>query len=422
MRKFKRVLIANRGEIAIRIIRAVQELGMKAICIYCEEDKLSLFRNKADEAYLIKGTNSPTDAYLNIEAIIELAKAKNIDAIHPGYGFLSENPIFAAECEKAGIKFIGPNSKVIELLGNKVNAKNAAIEAGVSVLDGVKVDNVEEAKEISGKIGYPVIIKASAGGGGRGMRVCEREEDLKGQFESAVREAKKAFNNGEVFIEKYVRSPRHVEAQILADEYGHIVHLYERDCSIQRRHQKIIEFSPSQSITEETRKAICEESVNLAKHVGYTNAGTVEFLVDENEKHYFMEVNPRIQVEHTVTELVTNVDLVQAQILIAQGYKLSDSEINIKSQDDIKMSGAAIECRVTTENVLNNFMPDTGKISVYKTGAGPGVRLDGGNGFAGSEITPYFDSLLVKTTTYARDFDKVRQPHTQEILTKQEKK
>lgn len=408
MKNFKRVLIANRGEIAIRIIRAVQELGMKAICIYCEEDKLSLFRSKADEAYLIKGTNSPTDAYLNIEAIIELAKAKNIDAIHPGYGFLSENPEFAAECEKAGIKFIGPNSKVIELLGNKVNAKNAAIEAGVSVLDGIKVDTVEEAKDISAKIGYPVIIKASAGGGGRGMRVCEREEDLKGQFESAVREAKKAFNNGEVFIEKYVRSPRHVEAQILADEYGHIVHLFERDCSIQRRHQKIIEFSPSQSITEETRRAICEESVNLAKHVGYTNAGTVEFLVDENEKHYFMEVNPRIQVEHTVTELVTNVDLVQAQILIAEGYKLTDKEINIQSQDDIKMSGAAIECRVTTENVLNNFMPDTGRITIYKTGAGPGVRLDGGNGFAGSEITPYFDSLLVKTTTYARDFDKAR--------------
>ena len=210
MKNFKRVLIANRGEIAIRIIRAVQELGMKAICIYCEEDKLSLFRSKADEAYLIKGTNSPTDAYLNIEAIIELAKAKNIDAIHPGYGFLSENPEFAAECEKAGIKFIGPNSKVIELLGNKVNAKNAAIEAGVSVLDGIKVDTVEEAKDISAKIGYPVIIKASAGGGGRGMRVCEREEDLKGQFESAVREAKKAFNNGEVFIEKYFRSTRHV--------------------------------------------------------------------------------------------------------------------------------------------------------------------------------------------------------------------
>lgn len=408
MKKFKRVLIANRGEIAIRIIRAVQELGMKAICIYCEEDKLSLFRSKADEAYLIKGINSPTDAYLNIEAIIELAKAKNIDAIHPGYGFLSENPIFAAECEKAGIKFIGPSSDVIELLGNKVNAKEAAIEAGVSVLDGVKVETVEEAKEISSKIGYPVIIKASAGGGGRGMRVCEREDDLRNQFESAVREAKKAFNNGEVFIEKYVRAPRHVEAQILADEYGHIVHLFERDCSIQRRHQKIIEFSPSQSISEETRKAICEESVNLAKHVGYTNAGTVEFLVDENEKHYFMEVNPRIQVEHTVTELVTNVDLVQAQILIAEGYKLTDEEINIKSQEDIKMSGAAIECRVTTENVLNNFMPDTGKIDVYKTGSGPGVRLDGGNGFVGSEITPYFDSLLVKTTTYARDFDKAR--------------
>lgn len=408
MKQFKRVLIANRGEIAIRIIRAVQELGMKAVCIYCEEDRLSLYRTKADEAYLIKGVNTPTDAYLNIEAIVELAKAKNIDAIHPGYGFLSENPQFARQCERAGIKFIGPSSRVIELLGNKVNAKNAAIEAGVSVLDGVKVDNVEQARDISEKIGYPVIIKASAGGGGRGMRVCEKPSELKSQFESAVREAKKAFGNGEVFIEKYVTAPRHVEAQILADEYGNTVHLYERDCSIQRRHQKIIEFSPSQSISEETRKAICEESVALAKHVGYTNAGTVEFLVDENENHYFMEVNPRIQVEHTVTELVTNVDLVQAQILIAEGYRLSDSEINIKSQDDIKLSGAAIECRVTTENVHNNFMPDTGRIDVYKTGAGPGVRLDGGNGFAGSEITPYFDSLLVKTTTYARDFDKAR--------------
>ena len=408
MKEFKRVLIANRGEIAIRITRAVQELGMKAICIFCEEDRLSLFRSKADEAYLIKGGDAPTDAYLNIEGIIELAKAKNIDAIHPGYGFLSENPDFAAACENAGIKFIGPTSDVIRLLGNKVNAKNAAIEAGVSVLDGIKVDTVEEARKISGEIGYPVIIKASAGGGGRGMRVCEREEELKSQFESAVREAKKAFKNGEVFIEKYVRAPRHVEAQILADEHGNTVHLYERDCSIQRRHQKIIEFSPSQSISEETRKAICQQSVDLAKHVGYTNAGTVEFLVDENEKHYFMEVNPRIQVEHTVTELVTNVDLVQAQILIAEGYKLSDDEINIKSQEDITVNGTAIECRVTTENVQNNFMPDTGVINVYKTGSGPGVRLDGGNGFTGSEITPYFDSLLVKTTTYARDFDKAR--------------
>lgn len=408
MKKFKRILIANRGEIAIRIMRAVQELGMKAICIYCEEDKLSLFRSKADEAYLIEGINAPTDAYLNIEAIIELAKAKDIDAIHPGYGFLSENPVFAKECEKAGIKFIGPNSKVIELLGNKVNAKEAAKASGVSVLEGRKVETAEEASKIAEEVGYPVIIKASAGGGGRGMRVCEKPGEIKNQFEAAVREAVKAFGNGEVFIEKFVRSPRHVEVQILADEQGNTVHLYDRDCSIQRRHQKIIEFSPCQSIKEETRKAMCDEAVALAKHVGYANAGTVEFLVDENEKHYFMEVNPRIQVEHTVTELITNVDLVQAQILIAEGISLDDSEIGITKQEDIVINGAAIECRVTTENVLNNFLPDTGRIDVYKTGSGPGVRLDGGNGFTGSVITPYFDSLLVKTTTYARDFEKAR--------------
>ncbi len=408
MKEFKRVLIANRGEIAIRIMRAVQELGMKAISIYCEEDNLSLFRSKADEAYLIKGINAPTDAYLNIEQIIKLAKEKNIDAIHPGYGFLSENASFARECEKAGIKFIGPDADVIDKLGNKVNAKEMAIAAGVSVTRGRKVNTPSEALTVSEEIGFPVIIKASAGGGGRGMRVCEKIEEVESNFEACVREAVKAFGDGEVFIEKYIKNPRHVEVQILGDEHGNIVHLFERDCSIQRRHQKLIEFSPCLSISEETREKICNDAVKIARHVGYYNAGTVEFLVDYNGDHYFMEVNPRIQVEHTVTELVCNLDLVQSQILIAEGKKLSDPSIGISSQNDITMRGCAIECRVTTENVENNFMPDTGRIDVYKTGSGPGIRLDGGNGFTGAVISPYFDSLLVKTTAYDRDFERAR--------------
>ncbi len=408
MKEFKRILIANRGEIAIRITRAVQELGMKAIGIYCEEDKLSLFRTKADEAYLIKAINSPTDAYLNIEAIIDTALARNVDAIHPGYGFLAENAVFARLCNDAGIKFIGPSPEVIDLLGNKVNAKQAAIAAGVRVIEGAKISTIQDAIDVSSKIGYPVMIKAAAGGGGRGMRVCERAEDIPELFEAAVREAIKAFGDGEVFIEKYIKTPRHVEVQILGDEHGNIVHLFERDCSIQRRHQKIIEFSPCQSITEETRQAICSDALKIARHVGYTNAGTVEFLLDQDSNHYFIEVNPRIQVEHTVTELICGIDIVQSQILIAEGKPLSDPDIGIRSQEDITFRGAAIECRITTENVMNNFLPDTGKIDVYKTGSGPGVRLDGGNGSTGAVISPYFDSLLVKTTTYDRTFDKAR--------------
>lgn len=408
MKEFKRILIANRGEIAIRVIRAVQELGMKAVSIYCEEDKLSLFRGKADEAYLIKSINTPTDSYLNIEAIIDIALSRNIDAIHPGYGFLAENHIFAKVCNDAGIKFIGPSPEVIDLLGNKVNAKLAAINAGVPVIEGARTSSVSDALEAAEKIGYPVMIKAAAGGGGRGMRICEKASEMHELFEAAAREAVKAFGDGEVFIEKYIRSPRHVEVQILGDEHGNIVHLYERDCSIQRRHQKVIEFSPCMSITEDIRQSICADALKIAKHVGYTNAGTVEFLLDSSNEHYFIEVNPRIQVEHTVTELVSGIDLVQSQILIAQGHKLSDGEIGISSQKDITFRGAAIECRITTENVMNNFMPDTGKIDVYKTGSGPGVRLDGGNGFTGATISPYFDSLLVKTTTYDRTFDKAR--------------
>ncbi|MBE6038727.1 MAG: pyruvate carboxylase [Anaerofustis stercorihominis] len=408
MKEFKKVLIANRGEIAIRIIRAVQELGMKAVAVYCEEDKLSLFRSKADEAYLIKSKNTPTDAYLNMEAILDVALSRGCDAIHPGYGFLAENARFAEICANAGIEFIGPSAEVIDLLGNKVNAKNAAIEAGVQVIDGQRVDSSEEAIDVCRRIGYPVMIKAAAGGGGRGMRICEKEEDLKELFDSAVREATKAFGDGEVFIEKYISSPRHVEVQILGDKYGNIVHLYERDCSIQRRHQKIIEITPCLSIDEETRKELCEDALKVMRHVGYTNAGTVEFLLDEKGNHYFIEVNPRIQVEHTITEVATGIDIVQAQIQIAEGHRLSDPEIGIESQEDIIHSCAAIECRITTENVKNNFLPDTGKIEVYKTGGGTGVRLDGGNGFTGSVITPYFDSLLVKMTTYDRTFERAR--------------
>ena len=407
--EFDRILVANRGEIAIRIIRAIQEMGKTAVAVYCEEDKLSLFRSKADEAYLIKSTDTPTDAYLNKTAILELASQKKIDAIHPGYGFLAENPDFARMCEERGIKFIGPSWEVIDLLGNKVKAKEAAVAAGVPVIRGASVETVEDAVRVSEEVGYPVMIKAAMGGGGRGMRICDSADEMPELFESAVREAQKAFGDGTVFIEKYIRNPRHIEVQLLGDEYGNIIHLYERDCSIQRRHQKILEFTPSQSIDESKRQQLCADALKIARYVGYKSAGTVEFLLDENDDHYFIEVNPRIQVEHTITELACGIDIVESQIYIAEGYALSSEEIGVRNQDDIKFRGAAIECRITTENVKNNFLPDTGKIEVYKTSGGPGVRLDGGAGFTGSVISPYFDSLLVKASTYDRTFDKARQ-------------
>lgn len=407
--KFNRILVANRGEIAIRVIRAIQEMGKTAVAVYCEDDNLSLFRSKADEAYLIKSINTPTDTYLNKNAILELAISKKIDAIHPGYGFLAENAEFAKMCNEKGIKFIGPTPEVIDLLGNKVNAKQAAIAAGVPVIEGRSVQTKEEALIAAEEIGYPVMIKAASGGGGRGMRVCERASDMPQMFESAVREAQKAFGDGSVFLEKYIQDPRHIEVQILADEHGNIVHLYERDCSIQRRHQKIVEFTPCLSIDEKTRQNICSDALKIAKYVNYTNAGTVEFLLDKDGNHYFIEVNPRIQVEHTITELACGIDIVESQIYIAEGYSLKSEKIGISSQDDIKFRGAAIECRITTENVKNNFLPDTGKIEVYKTGGGPGIRLDGGNGFTGAVISPYFDSLLVKASSYDRTFDKARE-------------
>lgn len=404
MKKFKRILVANRGEIAIRIFRAAREMGIRSVAIYSEEDRLALFRTKADESYLIGKGKSPLDAYLDIDEIISLAKKKGVDAIHPGYGFLSENPEFARKCEEEGITFIGPRSEVMEKLGDKITSKIVAKEAGVATIPGIEkpIKNEEEALLFARSCGYPVMIKAAAGGGGRGMRIAESEDELLEKFESAKNEAKKAFGDDSMFIEKYLHKPKHIEVQILGDEYGNIVHLYERDCSIQRRHQKVIEYTPAFSLPKELREEICQDALKIARSIGYSNAGTVEFLVDSKGDHFFIEVNPRVQVEHTVTEMCTDIDIVQSQILIAMGYKLDSDEIGIKSQDSIEHRGFSIQCRVTTEDPLNNFMPDTGQINLYRSSSGFGVRLDGGNGFTGAVISPYYDSLLVKVITEAR--------------------
>lgn len=404
---FKKVLVANRGEIAIRIFRACSELGIRTVAIYSNEDKNSLFRTKADESYLIGKNKGPVEAYLNIDEIIKLALKKGVDAIHPGYGFLSENPEFPRKCEEVGIEFIGPTSDMMSSLGDKIKSKKVANSVGVPTIPGIEraVSSEEEAVQFAKYAGYPVILKAAAGGGGRGMRVVKEEKDLINEYYSAKNEAKKAFGIDDIFIEKYLEKPKHIEVQILGDKYGNIVHLYERDCSIQRRHQKVIEYTPAFSITEEQRQNICEDAVKIAKAVNYRNAGTVEFLLDKHGNHYFIEVNPRIQVEHTVSEMVTGIDIVQSQILIAEGYYLDSDEIGIKGQESIQPRGYAIQCRVTTEDPLNNFAPDTGNIDIYRTGSGFGIRLDGGSGFTGANISPYYDSLLVKVTSWSRTFE-----------------
>ncbi len=406
MKKFKKVLVANRGEIAIRIFRACHELGIMTVAIYSNEDKYALFRTKSDEAYLIGHNKGPIEAYLSIDEIIKLARKKGVDAIHPGYGFLSENPEFAKKCIESGIEFIGPTPEMMERVGDKIKSKIVAQSVGVPTIPGVEkpIKSDEEAIDFATQCGYPIMLKAAAGGGGRGMRVVRDEKDLLNEFHSAKSEAKKAFGIDDIFIEKYLEQPKHIEVQILGDKHGNIVHLYERDCSIQRRHQKLIEFTPALAITEEKRQQICSDAIKIAKAVNYRNAGTVEFLLDKYGNHYFIEVNPRIQVEHTVTEMVTGIDIVQSQILIAEGYSLKSPEIGINSQDDVATRGYAIQCRITTEDPHNNFAPDTGKIDVYRTGSGFGIRLDGGNGFTGSVISPYYDSLLVKTTSWARTF------------------
>lgn len=407
VKKFKRVLVANRGEIAIRIFRACNELGIRTVAIYSNEDKLSLFRTKADESYLIGKTKGPVEAYLNIDEIIKLALKKGVDAIHPGYGFLSENTEFAKRCANAGIEFIGPTHEMMDKLGDKIKSKIVAKEVGVPTIPGVEkpISSENEAVVFASICGYPIMLKAAAGGGGRGMRIVRSEDELIKAFNSAKNEAKKAFGIDDIFIEKYLEKPKHIEVQVLGDKYGNIVHLHERDCSIQRRHQKVVEFTPAFSLSEEKRKEICNDALKIAKHVSYRSAGTLEFLVDANGNHYFIEMNPRIQVEHTVTELVTSIDIVQSQILIAEGHALNSQEIGIKSQKDIKPRGYAIQCRVTTEDPSNNFAPDTGRIEEYRTGSGFGIRLDGGNGFSGAIISPYYDSLLVKTSSYSRTFE-----------------
>ena len=406
IKNFKKVLVANRGEIAIRVFRACKELGIRSMAIYSAQDKKSLFRTKADESYLVGINKSPVGAYLAMDEIISLAKRKGADAIHPGYGFLSENPEFAKKCELNGITFIGPSAETIDSVGDKIKSKIVAKKAGVPTLSGVDkaIKSDEEVIEFAENCGYPIMLKASAGGGGRGMRIVKSESELLDKYRQAKSEAKKAFGVDDIFVEKYLDSPKHIEVQILGDRHGNIVHMFERDCSIQRRHQKVIEFAPSLILTDEKRKQICDDAVKIARQVGYVGAGTVEFLLDKDMNHYFIEVNPRIQVEHTVTEEITGYDIVESQILIAEGYPLSCDEIGIRSQDDVTKRGYAIQCRITTEDPLNNFAPDTGRLEVYRSGSGKGIRLDGGNAFTGSVISPYYDSLLVKVTSHGRTF------------------
>ena len=403
---FNKVLAANRGEIAIRIFRACYDLGLHTVAMYSNEDTNSLFRTNADEAYLIGENQSPLGAYLDIPGIISLAKRRGVDAIHPGYGFLSENPAFAKACEDADITFIGPPSSVLSKMGNKLNAKQVAISCGVPIIPGTTepLKDADDALEKAESFGFPVILKAAAGGGGRGMRRCDKPEEVKPAFELVKNEAKKAFGRDDIFMEKYLVEPKHIEVQILADKYGHVYHVGERDCSLQRRYQKVVEFAPAWSVPKETIKQLREDAVKIASSVGYVSCGTCEFLVDKTGKYYFIEMNPRIQVEHTVTEMVTGVDLVRAQILVAEGYPLSTPEIGLSSQDDVHINGYAIQCRVTTEDPKNNFAPDTGKITAYRSPGGFGVRLDGGNAGTGTVISPYYDSLLVKVTSWDNTF------------------
>ncbi|MEJ2201351.1 MAG: pyruvate carboxylase, partial [Desulfuromonadaceae bacterium] len=406
VRKFRKIMAANRGEIAIRIFRACTELGISTLAIYSDEDKISLHRYKADEAYLVGRGKGPIEAYLGIDEIIDLALKKGVDAIHPGYGFLSENPEFAEACARAGIEFIGPTAQIQRQLGDKVAARKVAIAAGVPVVPGTDkpVESEEEALLFAKACGYPVIIKAAAGGGGRGMRVAQNQKELLEGLKSAASEAQAAFGNASIFIEKYLIKPKHIEVQIMGDKYGNIVHFFERDCSIQRRHQKVIELAPSPTLSEAKREEICALALKIVRRVNYVNAGTVEFLMDAEQNFYFIETNPRIQVEHTVTEKITGRNLVQTQILVAAGHKLSDPEIGISSQADIELRGASIQCRVTTEDPTNNFAPDYGTLKVYRTAAGFGVRLDAGNAYSGAHITPYYDSLLVKISTWGLSF------------------
>jgi len=403
----KKVLVANRGEIAIRIFRACVEIGIKTVGVYTYEDRYSLHRYKADESYQIGEDNEPLKPYLDIDAIIKVAKDNEIDAIHPGYGFLSENAEFARKCEVNGIIFIGPKVSVLKALGDKITAKEVAVANNVPVIQSSDIDlkDVKIALAEANRIGFPIMLKAASGGGGRGMRVLRTEEELKKAFPEARRESLNAFGDDTVFLEKFIENPKHIEVQIVADTHGNIVHLYERDCSVQRRYQKVIEFAPSIGLPQETRDSLYRYALDICKAVNYNNIGTVEFLVDDNGSVYFIEVNPRIQVEHTVTEMVTNIDLVKAQLFIAGGYKLSDKQIKIQDQDAVKVTGHALQCRITTEDPGNDFKPDYGVVSTYRSASGFGIRLDAGSVYQGVYISPFFDSMLVKVSALSRTLD-----------------
>ncbi|PTU31693.1 pyruvate carboxylase [Stenotrophobium rhamnosiphilum] len=405
-KKIEKILVANRGEISIRIMRAAAEMDIRTVSIYAYEDRFALHRFKADESYKVGNGQKPIAAYLDIADIIRVAKAANVDAIHPGYGFLSENPNLADACAEAGIRFIGPNSTVLRTLGDKVAARTAAIAAKVPVLpaSGALPQDVEACKPIVAKVGYPVMMKASWGGGGRGMRVIENEAELGPQMASARSEAKSAFGNDEVYVEKLVRRARHVEVQVLADTHGNLMHLFERDCSVQRRNQKVVERAPAPYLDEARRQMLCDSALRLCKQVGYSHAGTVEFLMDaDTGEFYFIEVNPRIQVEHTVTEEVTGVDIVKAQIRVTEGLKLGEG--GLPTQDQVRLDGHALQCRVTTEDPENGFTPDHGRLTAYRSPAGFGIRLDGGTAYGGAIVTPFYDSMLVKLTAWAPTAD-----------------
>ncbi len=405
--QIKKVLVANRGEIAIRIFRACTEIGLQTVGVYTYEDRYSLHRYKADEAYQIGADNEPLKPYLNIEAIIKVAKSNNVDAIHPGYGFLSENADFAQRCEENGIIFIGPKVSVLRSLGDKIMAKEVADANDIPIIQSNKEDlaDVRVAVKEAKRIGFPVMLKAASGGGGRGMRVIRSVEELEKAYPESQREALNAFGDDTVFLEKFVENPKHIEIQIVADHHGNMVHLFERDCSVQRRYQKVIEYAPSFGVAQEILDNLYTYALTICKAVDYNNIGTVEFLVDDDGSIYFIEVNPRVQVEHTVTEIVTGIDLIKAQIFIAGGYKLSDTQIKIESQESLKVNGYAVQCRITTEDPENDFKPDYGTITTYRSASGFGIRLDAGSVYQGVTISPFFDSMLVKVSANSRTLD-----------------
>lgn len=405
---FGKLMAANRSEIAVRIFRAANELNIKTVAVYAQEDRFCIHRFKADESYLIGHGKGPVAAYLDIESIVATAKAKGVDAIHPGYGFLSENPEFARACARSGITFVGPSPNLLDMMGDKTAARAVCQRIGIATLLGTDeaISDREEALKAARRIGFPLIIKAAFGGGGRGMRVVRKESELSSLLDEAQGEAGQAFGNSSVFLEKYIPNAKHIEVQILGDRHGNVIHLYERDCSVQRRHQKVIEVAPSFGLPEHVIRELCDAAARLAREIRYDNAGTVEFLYDlDHHEWFFIEMNPRIQVEHTVTEVLTGLDLVRAQILIAQGYSLHSKEVGMPVQNQVPRNGYAIQCRVTTEDPENKFTPDYGKILAYRSPGGFGIRLDGGMGYSGSVITPFYDSLLVKVIASGQSYE-----------------